>query len=278
MGTPGVHGIKIDRPRTVAKAQGGSGVAKTERKIDKNAHEGRPKSVVPVDVDAMAQWMPIANRNSRPDMEGHRWGNIDIEYPARPVVLAQKERGHKAHKATDYGTAPSRMHRLPVDSKVFKSKRHTRQGTVLIDCSGSMDLSAEEIRELIEWAPAAVIAAYAGRGDRGVIRILAADGKMVNDADLELHYGNNIVDGPAIAWLAQQRGPRVMVTDGMMVTASPNVQGCILRIEGSKEQELAMQTYGWSDKSPIAAQANRIAAKARVTIVESPLDAKKHLR
>src|SRR5262249_57387194 len=77
---------------------------------------------------------------------------------------------------------------------------------VLIDDSGSMHWNEEKFYELVRQIPAGTIAAYSGEGGTGVLRILAKDGRMVAPELISTPYGGNEVDGPALRWLAQQRG------------------------------------------------------------------------
>jgi hypothetical protein len=147
------------------------------------------------------------------DMDGLDWSEMAVSIPRRPE-RAGRARGRKASKATDYGTTPTRLWRTTLDGRVFSAKRHARQGTVLIDQSGSMSLGASDVRELIDGVAAAIVAVYSGDGEvSGELRIVAANGHTVRDRDLESFGYGNQVDGPAVYWLAHQRGPRIWVCD-----------------------------------------------------------------
>ena len=61
-----------------------------------------------------------------------------------------------------------------------------------------------------------MIAGYYGGNQFGQLRILAANGRMVDDQLLRPRWAGNEIDGPAIAWLARQRGPRIWVSDEQM--------------------------------------------------------------
>jgi hypothetical protein len=97
----------------------------------------------------------------------------------------------------------------------------------MIDCSGSMSWSIEQLREICRILPASKIAGYTGysvsdKRDgvmyQGDIRIIADKGKYDDNALIELDkYGNNNVDLDAIKWLAQQEEPRIWVTDLQVV-------------------------------------------------------------
>ena len=54
------------------------------------------------------------------------------------------------------------MHRLTTDRKVFQSRKTVAGGSMMIDCSGSMGFSREDIVEIINLLPASWIAGYVG--------------------------------------------------------------------------------------------------------------------
>jgi len=56
-------------------------------------------------------------------------------------------------------------------------------------------------------------------GDRGELRVVVRDGRRAAPRDLEPYGGGNIVDLPALKWLARQAAPRVWISDG-------HVTGC----------------------------------------------------
>ena len=60
----------------------------------------------------------------------------------------------------DSGVVPKNMHRLTTDRKVFQSRKTIAGGSMMIDCSGSMGFSREDIEEIINLLPASWIAGY----------------------------------------------------------------------------------------------------------------------
>jgi hypothetical protein len=122
------------------------------------------------------------------------------------------------------------------DGRAFAHKKRELGGTILLDCSGSMSLSAEEINDLMEGAPAGKIACYAETGyltpamqqeaeqsnsywdrhsESGILIVAAEKGRAMHHYPLREALGcNNLVDGMALRWLAQQKGPRIWVSDG----------------------------------------------------------------
>lgn len=147
-----------------------------------------------------------------------RWGRLlGIGKPA--ASRAVRPRRAPGRRYSDTGVIPSAVHRLPTDGAVFTARRRSKGGTVLCDASGSMHYSDADIERLLQEAPGSTVAFYAGRHDHrsnpGRIVIGAAGGRAaaVKDIRAMLPGGDNIVDGPALRWLARQPAPRFWITD-----------------------------------------------------------------
>jgi hypothetical protein len=164
--------------------------------------------------------------NERGDDDGRRargeavWGAMRIETPALPLRLPSRVRTRK-RRALAEGSFPRNWHRLASDGAVF-SRRFPRLagGAVLVDQSGSMSFEPADVLAILEAAPAAVVATYAGSAATGVLRILARDGRRCLDSEVWLTMKNNTVDGPALHWLGSQSGPRFWVSDGLATSVS----------------------------------------------------------
>ena len=135
-----------------------------------------------------------------------------------PSIPAPGSIGKKRIPANT-GKHPRRLHRLLTDPerRIFDRTIHGRGGVVVIDCSGSMSLSVEEIKEILSAAPGATILGYSDLGNEGTnAYILAHKGKMV--AEIPKMGGGNGVDHPALEWgiKAKQRptSPVIFITDG----------------------------------------------------------------
>jgi hypothetical protein len=179
---------------------------------------------------------PSAGRSKPTPRSGQgEWGHLTIEEPPRSVV-ARLAKLRTVRRPSDEGTTIRRLDRLLVDGRVFASKRHLPGGTVLIDASGSMGWSPEDMLKCLEAAPAAVIALYSGRGSKGVLRVVAKDGRMIApDLVVPPCGGGNIVDGPALEWLASQAEPRIWISDGV-VTGVNDVEYAALSAEAQRVQ------------------------------------------
>ena len=147
-----------------------------------------------------------------------RWGVLSRVCKA-PFSRAIRPRRPIGRRFSDAGVIPSAVHRLPVDGSIFATRRRARGGTILCDASGSMNYSDEDIERIISMAPAATIAFYSGTKNGGVcsgsIVIAAQSGRAasVDDVRKVLRGGHNLIDGPALRWLAGQPGPRFWVSD-----------------------------------------------------------------
>ncbi len=146
-----------------------------------------------------------------------KWGKMTIDQPPRKRPRKSKK-VMKKNRAMEYGVNPKYVHRACSDERIFGYKKKQPGGAVLIDGSGSMRITAEEVRKLVEIAPQAMVAIYSGHSNDGVLRILAQDGMMVDEDKIcRPAGGGNTVDGPALEWLAKQKAPLVWVSDGYVV-------------------------------------------------------------
>jgi len=145
------------------------------------------------------------------------WNELRVEHP--PLSIHAPGSIGKKRIASDTGRHPRRIHRLLTDPqrRIFDRTIHGKGGVVVIDCSGSMSLSVEEIKEILTHAPGATVLGYSDKGDEGTNAwILAHKGKMVSE--IPRMGGGNGVDQPAIVWgiKARQRPttPVIWISDG----------------------------------------------------------------
>lgn len=152
---------------------------------------------------------------------------MEMSLPARIVTPAglHSDRGHY----------PTAMHRFMTDKAIFRSRRRALGGAILIDVSGSMSISNEQIHSFIREVPAAVIAIYsADYSNNGYLRLVAEKGRAVDKwvslaQTYKESYGqplgpvsNNGIDGPALRWLAKQDGRKFWISDGWATSG----EGC----------------------------------------------------
>lgn len=158
------------------------------------------------------------------------WGKMKIERPAMPLRLPPKIRA-RSRRAVNTGTVPRYWHRYCSDGAVFSVKSKRVPGAaVLIDQSGSMSFTPDDVLAILTAAPAAIVGTYAGTAGYGILRVVAENGRRVNDADVWIEMKNNTIDGPALEWLATYPGPRYWVSDGEATSPAGDAIGDAARI------------------------------------------------
>ena len=127
----------------------------------------------------------------------------------RETMTATRIAFARAVRPSDTGAIPRYMHRLMIDGMVFGHKRRMTGASVLIDCSGSMAVTQQQVLAIAKHFPAGIVAGYSG----DVLRILAEKGRVVAQAPPSWK-GTNECDGPALEWLLRQSAPRFWISDG----------------------------------------------------------------
>lgn len=133
--------------------------------------------------------------------------------------------------ASDTGTNPRRLDRMLTDPerRVFDRRSRGKGGIVLIDQSGSMRLSRDEIDAMVSEAPGCVIIGYShAPRSTGVpnIWVIANRGKVTEI--MPDGNGGNGVDGPAIRFALSHRRtgePFVWVCDGFVTDSDDQAAG-----------------------------------------------------
>ncbi len=141
-----------------------------------------------------------------------KWGAMELVHPPRPINL-NKKFGVRKYRASPEGSRVRNISRFYTDQKVFGRKRRYKGGTLLVDTSGSMSFSQEDLEAIVEQVPATTIAVYAGHFRHGYLRVVAKGGTAAEPRWLQSPGGNE-VDGPALEWLGKQREPRIWLSDG----------------------------------------------------------------
>jgi hypothetical protein len=145
------------------------------------------------------------------DGDGAGWGTMKIDMPKLTRTHRSAMRGATVPSLS--GTRPSKWNRLATGEIFGRPVKRGRSGAVLIDQSGSMSWDSSKLEELVKQMPVGVVAGYCGQDGHGILRILAKDGRMVPSEMVPATYDGNEVDGPALKWLARQKGSKVWVSD-----------------------------------------------------------------
>jgi len=176
-----------------------------------------------------AQDIPPGSRfgcgRSRGNRQSVTWGKL-VALPALPMTEhAAATAAQRRTLAVPAGSRLGQIRRSLTDGRCYRRnvQRLAKGGTVLIDTSGSMHLEPEQVHAVLAALPAATVAIYSGTADRGAVSVIAKGGKCASAAAIKRRIadvgGGNIVDGPALRWLAAQAEPRLWVCDG-------DVTGC----------------------------------------------------
>jgi hypothetical protein len=150
------------------------------------------------------------------------WAEMSIE--RTPMPRRTKGGIGKKRRASNMGTNPRRISRLLTDPerRVFDSTKKGTGGVVLIDGSGSMQLSTSDIMRITEASAGCTVAVYStfsGRTDGGRLFVVAEKGKMVDNVDDLNKGGGNGCDGLAVRWAVKEvksGAPIVWVCDGIV--------------------------------------------------------------
>ena len=152
--------------------------------------------------------------------DGGEWMPLKIGRYPLPITV-QGALGRKKAPAP-IGRNPRRIQRLLTDPqrRIFDKTVKAQGGIVLIDVSGSMGLSKDQVRELMLSAPGCTILAHHAIYDLTApnLHVLADNGKMIGE--LPRMGGGNGNDLPALEYAISlkrnTRTPVVWVTDGIV--------------------------------------------------------------
>ena len=108
------------------------------------------------------------------------------------------------------GKYPTRPDRLLTDPerRIFRETVRSNGGIVVFDCSGSMGISHETVKDVVKQFAGATVVLYSTRGDNTPnVWVVADNGRMISEedfGDLSLHCGN-CIDGPVLQWAVRRR-------------------------------------------------------------------------
>jgi hypothetical protein len=163
----------------------------------------------------------------------YKVGGADGFAPLRldhTLLCDQQVKGHLARRKRSASTGkrvlyPSRLLTDP-HKRIFSQKPRNNGGVVLIDCSGSMQLTSDHVDKFLELAPGALVIAYSHsskHANRPNAWIIANRGKRATDIDRCTKNIGNGVDGPALEFaISKRRGsePIIWICDGQVTSAT----------------------------------------------------------
>jgi hypothetical protein len=178
-----------------------------------------PSDEFSADVEkAIAKMLYRADTGGHDELVTDYWGeeyaarNIRVVEMPKPERLVPSKLRARQAIPSEFGMVPKHVDRFCTDRQIFagQGKRRKNGGAVLIDCSGSMKLTQEQVEEIMYATPAGLIAAYNGYGysnsSGGEIRILARKGKgAARGSAVRPPHGENVIDYEALLWLVSQK-------------------------------------------------------------------------
>ena len=156
------------------------------------------------------------------------WMKLKVERTPLPDVLSGSL--GKKRIASMSGKHPRRIHRMITDPqrRVFDRIVKGKGGIVVIDCSGSMRLTREQVRDVVMASPGCTVVAYTvhdweidenGEAVKPNAWVLADEGRICDELPFSRGAGNG-VDLPVLEWAVKNRKrqstPIVWVSDGVV--------------------------------------------------------------
>lgn len=142
---------------------------------------------------------------------------MTIVEPALPIPCRSARPRAIGPRARRQGALIRNANRWFSDRAIFRGRARAIGGSVLVDTSNSMQLNALDVDRIVRGAPnATLVAIYSGKDGRGELRIIARNGRRAADSGLVPFGPGNLVDLPALKWLARQPAPRVWLSDGQV--------------------------------------------------------------
>ena len=155
------------------------------------------------------------------DIREQQWCKLKPAFPK--LELVHNGRMNRKRRPNELGKTPKYLNRLLTDPsrRIFAKKTKSLGGVVIIDCSGSMDLTNDNIEKLVTSASGSTVWAYSATCrdyELENLWLIANKGKRVRA--LPSFHGGNGVDLPAIAFANRYRRNKsdvmIWISDGMV--------------------------------------------------------------
>ena len=214
--------LKVKKTEGTTKAKG-------ERSDDANDHKeaGEAGDTAELQEEATKVDRDAIQRHSKNLLDGGarsnsakvKWQPAIVQH--LPLTITVQGALGRKRVSSNVGRNPRRIHRMLIDpeKRIFDKYVKAQGGVVVIDLSGSMSLSRDEVKEMmIACAGVTVIgySGYYGRAEEPNTYILADKGKIC--AELPKVHGGNACDLPVVEYAVQRKqnpkAPMVWITDG----------------------------------------------------------------
>lgn len=151
---------------------------------------------------------------------------------------------------------PARIYR---DGKIFDRTVAGMSGSVMIDASGSMQISTETLTRIASQIPAGVVAYYAGGLYRGRIIVFSRDGTRAEEA-IDVGFGGNGIDYQALKYLTSVcPPPYVFVSDLKFNGSRDNIELGKAYFDTLTRNQQLTHYFELSDLERVIEQTGRIA-------------------
>lgn len=170
---------------------------------------------------------PTTPKRTRLDKLPSEYGWCEPYLAKYPLELPHTGKLGRRTIATNEGKYPKNFHRLVTDPfrRIFVRKTRSLGGVVVFDCSGSMGLSEEQIKQVLKSSAGCSIVCYSDHGNEdqdkahGNIHLVAKNGRQMRG--LPDFPGGNGVDLPALRYgydilRLNGRSPVIWVSDGQV--------------------------------------------------------------
>ena len=246
-----------ERKRKGSKAQPGSptsGSSKPGEVVPETKKVKMGKTIIPIDEYNSSGWM-------RPFLCKHE------------LVLPHTGKAGRRMIPWMEGKYPTRFFRLVTDpyKRIFQRKTRALGGVVVFDCSGSMDLSDDDIKRVMAASSGCSIVCYSAGpnesydAENGNIHLVARHGRQMRG--LPDFYGNNGVDLPALKWAyynlrLNSKSPVIWVSDGQVTgTGDRSTSALVSETKRFVARKRIHQADTPSDAVALLAQLQRKAIK-----------------
>lgn len=176
------------------------------------------------------------------------WGEMrTVPFPMRATPRPAAQPPKHIRVLSDAGTRIRDIRRWYTDRQIFERRipiRRPPDVTLLLDMSGSMGYNNERIEYFLQAIPRLTVYGYAAPDDKtGYIALFAEKDQIVDNINNARSYlgGGNLVDLPALQFLAKRKGARVWISDGQVC----DIAGCNIRAKTDCRDFIIRSKIGW---------------------------------